>query len=150
MPLLNELRAEVSEKLSIRVARIEAPSGTIDIGEEFRLIFRIMNRFGVSKTLHPYEATAVYRNVTLEVKGTQFADVVGGDRTIDVTDLLPAGQVADVEVRLVATARFPDLGFAPEIDIREPLVEYHLRGRFDIEEFFGVERTGKASAQVED
>lgn len=149
MPDLNDLRAEVSEKLSIKVARIEAPNGNIDIGEEFRVVFRIMNRFGLARDVRPFETAASYRDVALDVRGTQFADVVGGDKTIDVTDHLTAGQVADVEVRLTARARFPDLGFAPEIDIREPFVEYQLHGRFDTEEFFRVERTGKASGQIE-
>jgi len=148
MPSLNDFKAEVSEKLSIKVARIEAPRGTIDIGEEFRVVFRIMNRFGLAKTLRPFESAASYRDVALDVTGTQFADVVGGDRTITVTECLPAGQIADVEVRLAATARFPDLRFAPEINIREPFVQYRLHGRFDIEQFFHVERTGKASGQI--
>ncbi len=73
---------------------------------------------------------------------------MGGDRTITVTECLPAGQIADLEVRLAATARFPEPGFAPEIDIREPFVQYRLHGRFDIEQFFHVERTGKASGQI--
>jgi hypothetical protein len=148
MPSLNDLRAEVSEKLSIKVARIEAPSGTIDVGDEFRVVFRIMNRFGLAKDLRPFESAARYLDVALDVKGTQFTEVVGGDRTIPVIECLPAGQVADVDVRLAATARFPDLGFAPEIDIREPFVQYRLHGRFDIEQFFHIERTGKASGQI--
>ena len=109
---------------------------------------RIMNRFGLAKKLRPFETAARYLDVALEVKGTQFADVVGGDRTIAVTDCLPAGQIADVEVRLTATARFPDLGFAPEINIREPFVQYRIHGRFDLEQFFRVEQTGRASGQI--
>jgi hypothetical protein len=145
MSLLHDLRAEAGEKLTIKVAKLEAPDGTIDVGETFRVVFRVRN--GFSRTAE-VDRHAIFRHVSLDVKGTKFAEVVGGDRTIPVAEALPAGEVVHVEVALKAVGKFPHLVFAPELDIREPYVEYRLHGQFDLLEYLRVEQTGKASTQI--
>lgn len=142
---LNSLRDEAVSNLHI-IASITTTQGSdIDIGEQFTVRFTIQNSFRGGEG--EKRGHAHYNNVQLRVAGTDFASVVGGDRTIDVTNHLGYGHSATVNVTFLATAIIPASLFNwwP----REPYAGVDVLADFDIVRFFKVVQTESFTAQIE-
>jgi hypothetical protein len=147
MSLFNQLRAELYEKLSVELSPEPAAQTPVQVGDRFVVAFKVRNRFSPLETPGKFESAAVFRDVALTVKGTQFARIVEGDREIPVAKQILPGDSVKVEVEIEAIDRFRDIDFAPEIDIREPYIEFTVRGAFDWERFGAVEHRGRRTTQ---
>ncbi len=148
MESLGLLKRAIDAGLVIKVTRLLAAEGRIEVGEEFHVRFQISNRFSSSPDEENLEKTAGYRDVQLHVSGTPFAEIVGGDRTLGVAEYLGPGDSARVDVVLEALDRIPDVAFAPEMNPRESFIEYRLTAAFDYDRFFRVDRRGGESTQI--
>lgn len=147
MTLFNQLRAELQEKLSVEISPDPSSNRPVQVGDRFVVVFKIRNRFSPLDGPGHHESAAVFRDVVLTVKGTQFARVVDGDREIPVAGEVAPGDAVKVDVEMEAMDRFRDIEHAPEIDIREPYIEFQVRGRFDWDRFGLVEHRGRRTTQ---
>lgn len=147
MTLFNQLRAELQERLSVEISPDPSSEQPVQIGDRFVVVFKVRNRFSPLDSPGKHEAAAVFRNVVLTVKGTQFARVVDGDRDIPVSAEILPGDAAKVEVEMEAIDRFRDIEYAPEIDIRESYIDFQVRGQFDWERFGLVKHRGRRTTQ---
>jgi hypothetical protein len=133
-------RKEVFDKLKVYSRVIGKAGPNINVGEKFKVRFEVWNRFPRSILSGEFNDADAYRyatfkNIKITVKGTPWAEVVGGDKTLDVFtgfsgNILPATRFGFVDVEFKALAAFP-VEF-----LHEPYVTYRLKAEFDIQGFF--------------
>jgi len=142
------IRSEIRSHLIITDEVTEKVGSKIQDGENFKMRFWIQNTFPRRSDGGAYNGReyATYKNIKLTVSGTQFAEVVGGDRTIDVTtgfsNTLPATRLTAVDVEFKAKETFI-LNWIPE-----PYVSYKLTADFDYDRYFKVFSTGLEFVQI--
>lgn len=141
---LNSLRDEARNRLKARAVIVDTQGRDIDIGEKFTVRFDISNEFSGGEGEHPGHAH--FNNVQLRVDGTSYAEVVGGNQTIDVTNHLGYGHTKSVTVKFKALNKIPQFWF----DIPEPYAVVRVIADFDIARFFKVIQDETFRTQIDD
>ena len=139
------LFTEAYGNLRLDGTEVDALQGeTIEVGEDFRAQFFVSNRFGIDDTAGiPLPA---FLDIKLEVRGTAFAAVVGGDQVIDVTNRLDPSQSVGYWVRFKALQALPLVkvrGTTVIVDAPEPFAKVRVSGRLDIQNYFSIHRDAK-------
>ena len=142
---LNSLRNEARNNLTVTANVINQQGGDIDVGEQFTVRFTVRNNFTGGNGESPGHAH--YRNVRLQVAGTNFASVVDGNRTIDITDHLGFDGSESTDVTFQATDTVPASFFNwwPS----EPYAGVTALADFDIDRFFRIVQSETFSTQIE-
>ena len=139
------LFTEAYGNLQLEGTEVDALQGeTIEVGEEFRARFVVSNRFGIDDTTGVPSPT--FLNVKLDVRGTAFAAVVGGDRVIDVTNTLGPSQSVGHWVRFKALQALPLVrvrGTTVIVNALEPFAKVRVSGQVDIQGYFSIHRDAK-------
>ena len=139
------LFAEAYGNLQLDGTEVEALQGEkIDVGEDFRAQFVVTNRFGIDDT--PGIPSPAFLNVTLDVHGTAFAAVVGGDQVIEVTERLDPSQSVGHWVRFKALQALPLVRVRETtliVNAPEPFAKVTVSGQVDIQGYFSIHRDAK-------
>ena len=139
------LFTEAYGNLQLDGTEVEALQGeNIDVGEDFRAQFVISNRFGIDNT--PGIPSPAFLNVKLDVRGTAFAAVVGGDQVIDVTNRLDPSQSVGQWVQFKALQALPLVrvrGTTVIVNALEPFAKVRVSGQVDIQGYFSIHRDAK-------
>ena len=147
------LFTEAYGNLHLEGTEVDALEGeTIEVGEEFRARFVVSNRFGIDDTIGV--PSPAFLNVKLDVRGTAFAAVVGGDRVIDVTDRLDPSQSVGHWVRFKALQALPLVrvrGTTVIVNAPEPFAKVRVLGQLDLQGYFSIHREAKTfTTQIHD
>ncbi len=139
------LFTEAYGNLQLEGTEVDALQGeTIEVGEEFRARFVVSNRFGIDDTTGV--PSPAFLNVKLDVRGTAFAAVVGGDHVIDVTNILGPTQSVGHWVRFQALQALPLVrirGTTVIVNAPEPFAKVRVSGQLDIQGYFSIHRDAK-------
>ncbi len=139
------LFTEAYGNLQLEGTEVDALQGeTIEVGEEFRARFVVSNRFGIDNT--PGIPSPAFLNVKLDVRGTAFAAVVGGDQVIDVTNRLDPSQSVGQWVQFKALQALPLVrvrGTTVIVNALEPFAKVKVSGQVDIQGYFSIHRDAK-------
>lgn len=132
---LQSIRTEAFRALLISAnARPQPGDQIINVGESFFVTFTVVNTFSGTEGGEEFLGHAHFNDVKLRVVALPaFAEVVGGNRTFNITNHLGFGNSASVEVEFKALL---DIPFLPA----EPYARVTLIADFDIVRFFHIER----------
>ncbi len=139
------LFTEAYGNLQLEGTEVDALQGEeINIGEDFRARFVVSNLFGIDDTTGV--PSPAFLNVKLDVRGTAFAAVAGGDQVIDFTDRLEPAQSVGHWVRFKALQALPLVrirGTTVIVNAPEPFAKVRVSGQLDIQGYFTIQRDAK-------
>ena len=141
---LNDLRDEAVSNLNVTASIVSQNGGDIDIGEQFTARFTVRNQFHGGEGEN--RGHAHYNDVRLRVASTSLASVVGGDRTIDVTNHLGYGHSDTVDVTFLAEAKLANILW---INPTESYAKVDVFADFDIPKFFNIVQSETFATQID-
>lgn len=131
-------RRQATNALRVWSRIVDIEAGTkINVGEKFTAEFTVMNIGLGADPPTESRGPVSFRNVSISVGGTQFADVVGGNIVNDpLVETLGTWERATKRVQFEAKMAIEQM--IRWLSVTEPYANVKVHGQFDILKFFNV------------